>query len=142
MSAALRATRLRYLVAALWLGGLVAVGAIGAPSAFSVVPQKMLAAAVASRMFHLIALGGAACAAVLLGLERAREPTLARARPLMLVAAALALDIIGEFGVVPRLLAAASSGAADAGWWHVAASTVYVAQTACVLVYVWTLPQD
>ncbi len=135
------ATRLRYLVAALWLGGLVAVGAIGAPTAFMVVPQKMLAAEVASRMFHAMALAGVACAGILLAFERAREPTLARSRPLLLVAAALALDILGEFGVVPRLLAAAASGAADAGLWHVAASAVYLAQTACVLVYVWTLPQ-
>ncbi len=132
---------LRYLVAALWLGGLVAIGAIGAPSAFSVVPQKMLAAELASRMFHQIAIAGAACAGVLLVLERAREPTLERSTPLLLVAAALALDIVGAFGVAPRLIAAAAAGAADAGLWHVAASAIYVAQTVCVLSYVWTLPQ-
>ena len=132
-------TRLRFPLAALWLGGLVAVGAIGAPSAFAVLPEKMLAAALASRMFHQMALVGASCAGALLIIERQRATSIARSGGLLLVAAALALDIVGEFGVVPRLLAAAASGAADAARCHVAASTVYLAQTACVLGYVWKL---
>jgi hypothetical protein len=131
--------RLRFPLAALWFGGLVAVAAIGAPSAFAVVPEKMLAAALASRMFHLVALLGAGCAGALLLVERKRATSIARSGGLLLVAGALALDIIGEFGVVPRLLAAAASGAADAGRWHIAASAVYLAQTACVLAYVWKL---
>ena len=131
--------RLRFPLAALWLGGLVAIGAIGAPTAFAVVSEKMLAAAVASRMFHLMALLGVLCAGALLVIERQRATSIARSGGLLLVAAALALDIIGEFGVVPRLLAAAASGAADAGRWHIAASAVYLAQTACVLAYVWKL---
>jgi hypothetical protein len=133
------AARLRFPLAALWLGGLLAIAAIGAPTAFAVVSGKMLAAAVASRMFHQMALLGALCAGALIVLERQHANSMASSGGLLLVAAALALDIVGEFGVVPHLLAAAASGAADAARWHIAASAVYLAQTGCVLAYVWKL---
>lgn len=131
--------RLRLLLAALWLGGLAAVGAIGAPTAFAIVPEKMIAATVASRMFAEMALAALVFGGVLLVIERARATTLSTSGPFALVAAALVFDVIGEWGVVPRLLSAAAVHAPDAMLWHGLASAVYLGQLICVGVYVWRL---
>ncbi len=130
---------MRMVIAGLWLGGLAAVGGIGAPTAFSVVPEKMLAAAVASTMFYKMALVGLVCGAVLLMLERRHARSIAASTPLLLVLGGLLADVLCEFGVVPRLLQAAVTRAPNAGMWHVAASATFLLELACVLAYVWLL---
>ena len=130
---------LRLIVAGLWLGGLAAVGGIGAPTAFSVVPQKMLAAAVASTMFYKMALVGLACGAVLLMLERGHARSIARSTPLLLILGGLLFDVLCQFGVVPHLLQAAATQAPDAMKWHIAASATFLLELVCVLAYVWLL---
>jgi hypothetical protein len=128
------------LLAGLWLGGMAAVGLIGAPTAFALIPHKLAAAAVASRMFYLMALAGAVLGAVLLVIERNRSSGMTT--PLLLVMGGLFWDVLGEFVIVPQLLAAAAAHAAVAANWHIAASAAYGAQALCVLVYVWMLPSQ
>ncbi len=138
--APLRRLRIQMLLAGLWLGGMAAVGLIGAPTAFALIPHKLAAAAVASRMFYLMALAGAVLGAVLLVIERHRSSGMTT--PLLLVMGGLFWDVLGEFVIVPQLLAAADAHAPGAASWHVAASAAYGAQALCVLAYVWMLPSQ
>ena len=131
--------RARWIFAALWLGGLAAVGLIGAPTAFAVIPDKMLAAAVASRMFYVMALAAMALGGLLMVLERAHARPLAASTPFFLVLGGLFFTVLGEFVVVPQLLSAAAAHAASAGMWHAVASLVYLLQALCVFAYVWAL---
>lgn len=138
--APLRSLRLQILLAGLWLGGMAGVGLIGAPTCFALIPQKMAAAAVASRMFYLMALAGVLCGAALLMIERQRREGMSLS--LLLVMGGLFFDVLGEFGVVPQLLSAAAAGAPAAAGWHVAASAAYGGQALCVLAYAWLLPSQ
>ena len=133
------ALRLRWFLAALWLGGLAAVGLIGAPTAFATVPDKMLAAAVASRMFYLIAIAAIVLGMLLAVLERIGHEAAMSADQLLPLAGVF-FAVLGEFGVVPQLLAAAAAHSPQAGTWHAVASLVYALQAVCVAAYVWRLP--
>ena len=132
--------RARWIFAALWLGGMAAVGLIGAPTAFAIIPDKMLAAAVASRMFYIMALAALVLGGLLMVLERAHARPLAASTPFFLVLGGLFFAVLGEFVVVPHLLAAATAHASSAGMWHGVASLVYLLQAVCVFAYVWKLP--
>ncbi len=132
--------RLSYVLAALWLGGLAAVGLIGAPTAFAIVPEAMLAARVASRMFYLMTLAALILGLALALLERRYAKPLSASTPFFLVLGGIFFAVLGEFGVVPNLIQAAVNHAPDAGMWHAAASLVYLLQAVCVLAYVWKLP--
>lgn len=132
--------RARWIFAALWLGGMAAVGLIGAPTAFAIIPDKMLAAAVASRMFYIMALAAFVLGGLLMVLERGHARPLAASTPFFLVLGGLFFAVLGEFVVVPRLLAAATAHAPSAGMWHGVASLVYLLQAVCVFAYVWKLP--
>ncbi len=136
----MRSLRARWVLAALWLGGLAAVGLIAAPTAFAVLPDKTQGAAVASRMFYLMTLAALALGCLLMILERRHAQPLAASTPLFLVFGGLFFAVAGEFGVVPHLIAAASTHAADAGVWHAVASLAYLLQAGCVFAYVWILP--
>ena len=138
--APLRRLRLQILLVGLWLGGMAAVGLIGAPTVFSLVVPRMTAATVASRMFYLMALAGVILGAVLMVVERNRSAGMST--PLLLVMGGLFFDVLGEFVVVPHLLTAAAQGAPSAAGWHVAASAVYLGQALCVLAYAWLLPSQ
>lgn len=132
--------RLRWLLAALWLGGLAGVGLIGAPVAFATVPEKMVAAAVASKGFYIMALAAIGLGIAITVLERLRGVAARMDADQMLPLAGVFFAVLGEFGVVPRLLQAAVNHSPDAGMWHGLASLVYALQAACVLAYVWRLP--
>ncbi|MDY0329071.1 MAG: DUF4149 domain-containing protein [Thiomonas sp.] len=131
--------RTRWFLAALWLGGMVAVGFIGAPTAFATVPEKLLAAAVASRMFYIMAIVAIVCGVLIAALERFAAKA-AMPADLLLPLGGIFFAVLGEFGVVPRLLQAAYSHSPQAGMWHGIASAVFVLQALCVAVYVWRLP--
>ncbi|MDE2121932.1 MAG: DUF4149 domain-containing protein, partial [Betaproteobacteria bacterium] len=98
------------------------------------------AAAVASRMFYLMALAGVLLGAALMVIERHRSSGMSTA--LLLVLGGLFFDVLGEFVVVPNLLSAAAAGAPAVAGWHVAASAVYGGQALCVLAYAWLLPSQ
>ncbi|OYV31680.1 MAG: hypothetical protein B7Z79_01515 [Thiomonas sp. 20-64-9] len=131
--------RTRWFLAALWLGGMVAVGLIGAPTAFATVPEKMIAAAVASRMFYLMALAAIVFGVLIAALERFADKK-AMSADLLLPLGGVFFAVLGEFGVVPRLLQAAYSHSPQAGMWHGIASLVFALQALCVAAYVWRLP--
>jgi hypothetical protein len=131
--------RARWFLAALWLGGLAAVGLIGAPTAFATVPEKMLAAAVASRMFYVMALAAIVFGVLIAVLERTRGKAEMSA-DFLLPLGGVFFAVLGEFGVVPRLLEAAVSHSPQAGMWHGIASLVYALQAVCVAAYAWRLP--
>jgi hypothetical protein len=132
--------RLRWLLAALWLGGLAGVGLIGAPVAFATVPEKMLAAAVASKGFYLMAIASIVLGVAITVLERWRGPTARMDADQLLPLAGVFFAVLGEFGVVPHLLQAAVTHSPQAGLWHGLASLVYALQALCVAAYVWRLP--
>lgn len=131
--------RARWFLAALWLGGMVAVGLIGAPTAFATVPEKMIAAAVASRMFYIMALAAIVFGVLIAVLERAGSKATMSA-DFLLPLGGIFFAVLGEFGVVPRLLQAAYSHSPQAGMWHGIASLVFALQALCVAAYVWRLP--
>jgi putative copper export protein len=103
------------LAAAIWLGGLVALGAVAAPVVFALVswPQNADAMSVVFRRFDTVAM---ACAAVVVATEAVRAVTAARASRLALarrlasLLAALAAIVEGV-SVSPRIAALHASGA-------------------------------
>jgi hypothetical protein len=103
------------LAAAVWLGGLIALGALAAPVIFSIVPFPSSADAmtVVFRRFDLVAM---ACAAVVLGTEAARalqpmKPTgIDRVRAVFALVAAAGAVFEGVT-VSPRIAALHMSGA-------------------------------
>lgn len=131
--------RARWFLAALWLGGMAAVGLIGAPTAFAAVPEKMIAAAVASRMFYIMALAAIVFGVLIAALERFADKK-AMSTDLLLPLGGVFFAVLGEFGVVPRLLQAAYSHSPQAAIWHGIASLVFALQALCVAAYVWRLP--
>ncbi|HZU85380.1 MAG TPA: DUF4149 domain-containing protein, partial [Polyangiaceae bacterium] len=103
------------LAVALWLGGLVALGALAAPVVFSVVPLPTSADAmtIVFRRFDVVAM---ACAAVVLATEAARvlaRLPFARADHARAVASAAAgaLAVFGGTSVSPRIAALHAAGA-------------------------------
>lgn len=131
---------LQTLTVTLWVGSLWTTGLLIAPALFRILPDRMLAGAVAGRLFTVAAYVGLACAAcfVLLHLIRGHPGS----RLLLgLTAAMAALTVIGEFGVQP-ILAGLKAAAAPADvmqsalrgrfvGWHGVASGVYLLN--CVL---------
>ncbi len=111
-----RATAIFALVAiALWLGGLVALGAIAAPVVFTVVPHPASADAM-TIVFLRFDLVSMACAAVVLATEAARAMARRTSRPadrwraaLSLLAAAAA--VFEGTRVSPRIAALHAGGA-------------------------------
>jgi hypothetical protein len=103
------------LAVAVWLGGLIALGALAAPVIFSMVPFPSSADAmtVVFRRFDLVAM---TCAAVVLGTEAARalqsrRPTrVDRARTVLALVAAAAAVFEGV-KVSPRIAALHTGGA-------------------------------
>jgi hypothetical protein len=102
------------LAIALWLGGLLALGAIAAPVVFSVVPMPASADAmtIVFRRFDFVMMG---CALVILAAEAAAfftgpGPTRADQWRLAACGAAAALGTVEAFAVAPRIAALHSAG--------------------------------
>ncbi len=92
------------MLVTLWVGGLWAIGYLAAPTLFAAIPDRMLAGAVAGRLFSGMAWTGIACGTLLFALWALRlRGTLFRDRQAWLVGAMLALTLAGQFGVQPVL---------------------------------------
>ncbi len=124
----------------LWVGSLW-TGLLIAPMLFRVLPDRVLAGAVAGRIFSVVAYLGLACAACLVVLLLARSQGAGTARPMLRVVVAMsALALIGEFGLQP-ILAGLKQAAAPAEVmqsalrgrftaWHGVASGLYLVNCA------------
>jgi dipeptide/tripeptide permease len=111
------------------------MGLLIAPALFRILPDRVLAGAVAGRLFTLVAYCGLACAACLLLLLFTRSQSSSRLSVWLVVAMA-ALTAAGEFGIQP-ILAGLKAAAAPADVmesalrsrfvaWHAIASGVYL----------------
>ena len=97
---------LAQLAITLWVGGMWAIGYLAAPVLFSALPDKMLAGALAGRMFAWIAYIGMASGVYLVVFRFVRFGGAAFKQGLLwLVVLMLALTLAGHFGVRPLLVA-------------------------------------
>jgi len=97
---------LAQLAITLWVGGMWAIGYLAAPVLFSALPDKMLAGALAGRMFAWIAYIGMASGVYLVVFRFVRFGGAAFKQGfLWLVVLMLALTLAGHFGVRPLLVA-------------------------------------
>lgn len=102
------AARARLLIATLWAGSLWTVGYLVAPALFATLSDRMLAGAIAGRLFRIEAWMSLACAAALLVLIRFLSgPENERTRRVLtwIVAGMLACTLAGYFGLQPYMSA-------------------------------------
>ncbi|HEX6829216.1 MAG TPA: DUF4149 domain-containing protein [Burkholderiales bacterium] len=123
----------------LWVGGLWAIGYLAAPLLFATIPDRVLAGAVAGRLFAGIAWTGIACGTALLALRVFRLRGVVGDRQSWVIGAMLALALAGHFGVQPVLQRLKDDAAPapvmeshnrDAfGRWHAVSSSVYLVES-------------
>lgn len=134
------AAALQSITAALWVGGMWAIGFIVAPMLFSTLPDRAMAGLLAGKLFSLIAWTGMACAVYLLLYRLARDGAGALRQGLFwIVLLMLVLTLAGEFGVQPVLAALKEQALPGQvmesvlhdrfALWHGVASGLYVIQS-------------
>jgi hypothetical protein len=126
---------LQALAVTLWVGSLWTTGLLTAPALFRSVPDRMLAGAVAGRLFTVVAFLGLGCAICVIALDLVRWPRWSRLT-VGLAAAMAALTALGEVGIQPMLAelkaAAAPADVMESAFasrfarWHGIASGVYL----------------
>lgn len=106
------ARRVFGVIGALWLGGVVTLALVAAPTLFALL-DRSTAGRVAGQMFRIEAHAALAFALVLFVIERARIRRLAQetgtarvSADLLLVAGALFCTVLGYFGLQPMMEAA------------------------------------
>jgi hypothetical protein len=127
--------RAALFAAALWWGGLTALGAIAVPLLFAHLPSPSLAGQVAARLFSASGWIAMACGMVLLVASRGRDdaPSLAwGGGALLFVIPGMLLALLVEFAVAPRILART-----DPVLWHRVGSAMLVAQWLCAGAVLW-----
>ncbi len=127
--------RLALMAAALWWGSLTAVGAWVVPMLFMHLPTPAMAGQMAARLFTAQTWVALACGLLLLMLLRPRDATQVDAagqRSLAWVAAGMALALLIEFGVAPRILARE-----DLRLWHSLGSALFALQWVCAGAALW-----
>ena len=127
--------RLPVLAAALWWGGLTAIGFIADPLLFASLPTAALAGQTAAKLFTAQTWVSLGCGGLLLLAARGRDESArmdwARGS-LGFVLAGLLCALLGEFAVAPRIVARQ-----DLAVWHTAGSALYGLQWVCALVVLW-----
>ena len=134
------------LLAALWAGVLLCIGAIAAPAAFAVLPSAD-AGRVAGRLFSIEAHAGLAVAVVLFIVERRRARDAAEAGQgsvmsanLVILLGVLFCTAAGYFALQPMMAAArAGQSAVSFGALHGVSSVFFVLKGLLVLVLAWRL---
>lgn len=138
--------RLQIVLAGLWAGLLLTLGAIAAPSAFAVL-ERGPAGLVAGRMFTAEAHVSVLLAVVLFFFERRRARQRAlqtgdsiMSPPLLLVLAALFVTVLGHFALQPMIEAAkAGQGRWSFGVLHAWSSALFALKGVVVLSLFWRL---
>ena len=140
MRAGVLMSRLRQLIALLWVGSLWTVGYVVAPTLFATLADRVLAGTIAGSLFRVEAWLSLACALMLsLLLWRAPAGQAMEHRILLRLTAAMALcTLIGYFALQPFMAAireAAAGGVMQSaakmqfGILHGAASGIYLIQS-------------
>lgn len=147
------AAALQSMTAALWVGGMWAIGFIVAPVLFSTLPDRAMAGLLAGKLFSLIAWIGMACATYLLLYRLVRDGAGALRRGLFwIVLLMLVLTVAGEFAVQPVLAALKEQALPRQvmesvlrdrfALWHGVASGLYVIQSVLGVALVILLGRD
>ena len=136
--------RLRKLLAGLWAGLLVGLGAVGAPAGFAVTTVE-IAGRAAGRMFAIEAYVSLAVAVLLLFLTRKaistepdQPPAPALNTNLLLLLGTLVCTIVGYFVLQPMMVAArAGEGGLSFGALHGLSAGFFVLKGLLVLALAW-----
>ncbi len=123
------------MAAALWWGSLTAVGAWVVPLLFMHLPTPAMAGGTAARLFTAQAWVALGCGLLILMLLRPRDADRlapAAQRTLAWVAAGMALALLVEFVVAPRIVARQ-----DLRLWHGVGSAMFALQWVCAGVVLW-----
>ena len=124
--------RLAVLAAALWWGGLTALGFIAVPLLFASLPTPALAGQAAAKLFTASSWLAIGCGVFLLlaSREKGEAPRLdAAGGSLAFVLGGMLLALLLEFAVGPRIVARENLRV-----WHSVGSAMYVGQWVCALV--------
>ncbi len=138
------AERLRRVLPAAWLGGLLGIALIAAPASFAVLPASD-AGRVNGRIFVVEAWVGIVLAALLWMLERRRARSLASrgegsvlSAEMILLGGTLLCTLLATYGVQPQLAAArAGQGMFSFGQLHAASVALFGVKTMLVAVLAW-----
>jgi hypothetical protein len=139
--------RLAALLAGLWAGVILAIGLIGAPAGFAVLPTPAEAGRVAGRMFAVEAPLSLALAVAIFVLERRRARDDAEAgrgsqftASMLLALGALFCTVAGYYAIQPMMAAArAGQGAWSFGALHGASMAFFGLKGLLVLALAWRL---
>ncbi|MDE2600321.1 MAG: DUF4149 domain-containing protein [Rhodocyclaceae bacterium] len=123
----------------LWVGGMLATGYLAVPVLFAQIPDRMQAGNVAAAMFTTAGWLGIVCAVLLLIILGCwHGARVATQRVFQIVVLMLALGLIGQFVVQPRIAAiklaalplsvAESPLHADFARWHGVSSVLYLCE--------------
>jgi hypothetical protein len=131
------------LLTTLWVGALWAIGYLAVPILFAHLDDRILAGALAGRMFTALSYTGLVVGVSLLAVITLRREARWRRSRLMMVALMLVVVVIGEFLIQPIMaelkshgLVAGSSEARRFALWHGAASILYLCNSLLGLVVV------
>lgn len=138
--------RLQLLLAAAWVGVLVAVGGVAAPSLFAVL-DRAVAGLAAGRIFAIEAYVSLALAMALFLIERqrgrqaaAQQGTSVMSTEVLLILGALFATVLGHFALSPMIVAAkAGEGRFSFGALHAASSSLFLFKGVLVLALAWRL---
>ena len=140
------AARFAALIAGLWAGILLCIGAIAAPAAFAMLARAD-AGRLVGRLFEQEAYLSLGVAIVLFAIERQRSRDAAAAgqgsvfsTPLILLLGALFCTVAGHFALLPMLAAArAGTGTISFGTLHAVSAGFFVLKGLLVLTLAWRL---
>ena len=143
--------RLSVFIAALWWGGIAGMSFIAVPTIFATLGNPAVAGPVAARIFSLQCWAGMALGALLmLVLRRQRSSlpvdaspqTVAALRGLLvtmaLVALAVLLAMLQEFGVAQKIVSARATGG-NLRVWHSLGTVLVLGQWLCASAVLWRL---
>lgn len=137
------------LLATLWVGALWAIGYLAVPILFAHLDDRILAGALAGRMFTALSYSGLVAGTALGAIITLRREARWRRSRLLLVAVMLLVVMIGEFVIQPIMaqlklhgLAAGSAEAASFAVWHGVSSILYLINSLVGLVVVALCDSD
>jgi len=133
-----RFERQALVLAALWWGGITALSFLAVPVLFATLGNPAVAGPVAAKLFSLQCQAGLVIGVVLLALVRQGGPLPSSYALIGLICAAMALAVLQEFGVAPRIVSARASGG-DLRFWHGLGSAMVLAQWLCTGALLWRL---